>query len=74
MERHVRAKGTPDATIKKLTRDFKAVLADPDVRRKLGEAGFEIVASDGPALDAYVKAEYERWNAFIKTSNINLEN
>ena len=27
-------KGTPDATIKKLTRDFKAVLADPDVRRK----------------------------------------
>ena len=45
-------KGTPDATIKKLTRDFKAVLADPDVRRKLGEAGFEIVASDGPALDA----------------------
>ena len=45
---HVRAKGTPDATIKKLTRDFKAVLADPDVRRKLGEAGFEIVASDGP--------------------------
>ena len=48
MERHVRAKGTPDATIKKLTRDFKAVLADPDVRRKLGEAGFEIVASDGP--------------------------
>ena len=67
-------KGTPDATIKKLTRDFKAVLADPDVRRKLGEAGFEIVASDGPALDAYVKAEYERWNAFIKTSNINLEN
>ena len=64
-------KGTPDATIKKLTRDFKAVLADPDVRRKLGEAGFEIVASDGPALDAYVKAEYERWNAFIKTSNIN---
>ena len=66
--------GTPDATIKKLTRDFKAVLADPDVRRKLGEAGFEIVASDGPALDAYVKAEYERWNAFIKTSNINLEN
>ena len=74
MERqHVRP-GTPDATIKKLTRDFKAVLADPDVRRKLGEAGFEIVASDGPALDAYVKAEYERWNAFIKTSNINLEN
>ena len=64
--------GTPDATIKKLTRDFKACWR-PDVRRKWA-AGFEIVASDGPALDAYVKAEYERWNAFIKTSNINLEN
>lgn len=66
--------GTPAATVKALTADFQAVLADPEVRRKLTEAGFEIVASDGPALDAYVKREYQRWDQFIKTNHINLEN
>ncbi len=67
-------KGTPAATIQKLTKSFQTVLADPDVRRKLAEAGFEIVASDGPALDAYVKSEYQRWSTFIKKNHINLEN
>ena len=66
--------GTPPATVKQLTADFQAVLADPEIKRKLTEAGFEVVGSDGPALDAYVKREYERWDAFIKTNNINLEN
>lgn len=66
--------GTPPATVKALTADFQAVLADPEVKRKLTEAGFEIVASDGPALDAYVRSEYERWDKFIKTNHINLEN
>jgi tripartite-type tricarboxylate transporter receptor subunit TctC len=66
--------GTPAATVKALTADFQAVLADPEVRRKLTDAGFEIVASDGPALDAYVRREYQRWDTFIKTNHINLEN
>lgn len=65
---------TPPATVKKLTADFQAVLADPEVRQKLTEAGFQIVASDGPALDAYVKQEFIRWDTFIKTNHLNLEN
>jgi tripartite-type tricarboxylate transporter receptor subunit TctC len=65
---------TPPATVKALTADFQAVLADPEVRRKLAQAGFEIVASDGPTLDAYVQREYQRWDQFIKTNHINLEN
>ncbi|CPM46573.1 lipoprotein [Bordetella pertussis] len=50
------------------------MLADPEVSRKLNEAGFEIVASDGPALEQYVRSEYERWDSFIKANNISLEN
>ncbi|CFW38368.1 lipoprotein [Bordetella pertussis] len=45
-----------------------------DTVRKLNEAGFEIVASDGPALEQYVRSEYERWDSFIKANNISLEN
>ncbi|CPO05080.1 lipoprotein [Bordetella pertussis] len=60
--------------MRKLTAAFQTVLADPEVSRKLNEAGFEIVASDGPALEQYVRSEYERWDSFIKANNISLEN
>lgn len=66
--------GTPAATIKTLSTAFQAVLADPEIRKKLTEAGFEVVASDGPALNAYVKQEYNRWSKFVKDSHINLDN
>jgi len=62
------------AVAQPVTAALKAVLADPEIKKKVTEAGFEIVASDGPALDAYVKSEYDRWSAFIKSSNINLDN
>ncbi|AHV91136.1 tripartite tricarboxylate transporter substrate binding protein [Bordetella holmesii] len=66
--------GTPEPVIKTLTTAFQTVLKDSEVRHKLEEAGFEVVGSDGPALDAYVKGEFERWDAFIKDSKISLEN
>ncbi len=66
--------GTPPATVAKLSTAFQAVLADPEIRKKLTEAGFEVVASDGPTLDAYVKSEFNRWNKFVKESHINLDN
>ncbi len=66
--------GTPAPVVKQLTAAFQTVLKDADVRRKLEEAGFEVVGSDGPALDAYVKTEFQRWDSFIKASNISLEN
>ncbi|WP_170948553.1 tripartite tricarboxylate transporter substrate binding protein [Bordetella genomosp. 5] len=65
--------GTPPEVVKKLTAAFQATLKDPEVARKITEAGFEIVASDGPALDAYVQKEFKRWDSFVKTNNIPLE-
>ena len=38
---------TPAATVRKLTEDFQDTLNTPDVRRKLTEAGFEVMATDG---------------------------
>lgn len=65
--------GTPPEVVKTLTAAFQATLKDPEVSRKITEAGFEIVASDGPALDAYVQKEFKRWDSFVKTNNIPLE-
>jgi tripartite-type tricarboxylate transporter receptor subunit TctC len=64
---------TPAATVQQLTADFKAVLADAELRKKLGDSGFEVMATDGPTLDRYTRAEYERWKEFVKTTNLKLE-
>nr|WP_235184892.1 tripartite tricarboxylate transporter substrate binding protein [Cupriavidus sp. SK-3] len=65
--------GTPPATVRKLTEAFQAALADPETHRKLTQAGFEVMASDGPALDRYARDQYERWNTFVKKASLKLE-
>jgi tripartite-type tricarboxylate transporter receptor subunit TctC len=64
---------TPAATVKKLTADFQAVLSDPEIKSKLSQGGFDVQASDGPTLDKYAKREFDRWQQFVKTTQLNLE-
>ena len=64
---------TPAAIVKKLTADFQAVLNDPEIKTKLTQGGFDVQASDGPSLDRYAKREFERWQQFVKTTQLNLE-
>jgi tripartite-type tricarboxylate transporter receptor subunit TctC len=64
---------TPAAIVKKLTADFQAVLNDPEVKSKLTQGGFDVQASDGPALDRYAKREFERWQQFVKNTKLNLD-
>jgi tripartite-type tricarboxylate transporter receptor subunit TctC len=65
--------GTPPATLKKLTEDVQATLRDPDVRTKLTDLGFEVMASDGPALDRFAREQHDRWNDFVKRTNLKVE-
>lgn len=64
---------TPAAVVKKLTADFQAVLNDPEIKSKLTQGGFDVQASDGPALERYAKREFERWQQFVKNTKLNLE-
>ena len=64
---------TPKPVLNKLTEEFQGALNTPDIKRRLNEAGFEVVASDGPALDRYAVQQYERWTKFVKTSGIKLD-
>lgn len=66
--------GTPPATLHRLTEAFRATLQSPDVRRKLEEAGFEVMAADGPSVERHARAEYERWSAFVRGAKLKLEN
>lgn len=64
---------TPAATVKKLTDDFQAALKHPEVSKKLTDAGFEVMATDGPAVDRYARAQHDRWSEFIKTTGLKVE-
>jgi len=64
---------TPAATVRKLTADFQAALKSPDVSGKLTDAGFEVMATDGPALDRYEHEQFARWDAFVKATGVKLE-
>jgi tripartite-type tricarboxylate transporter receptor subunit TctC len=64
---------TPAATVQKLTTEFQATLRSPDVSGKLSDAGFEVMATDGPALDRYAREQFARWEKFVQATGIKLE-
>lgn len=65
--------GTAAATVRQLTEAFQATLNSPDIHQKLSQAGFEVMATDGPALDRHLKDEYERWGLFVRQTHLKLD-
>jgi len=65
--------GTPSNTVSKLTADFQAVLNDAEIKTKLTQGGFEVLAGDGPSAERYTKQEFDRWSQFVKTTKLKLE-
>ena len=59
--------------VAKLTEDFKSTLHNPEVHGKLTAGGFEVMATDGAAVDRYAREQYERWSAFVRETRIKLE-
>ena len=69
-------KGTPKDIIARLNAAVMDALADPQVRRRLADAGLEIPPREQQtpqALGAYQKAEIEKWWPIIKAANIKPE-
>lgn len=65
--------GTPPERIRKLTEDFRATLNTPEVHSRLTSSGFEVMATDGPAVERYARQEYERWDAFVRNTRLRLD-
>jgi tripartite-type tricarboxylate transporter receptor subunit TctC len=66
-------KGTPQNVVAKLNSAVVNALADPTVRMRMAELGFEIFPRDQQtpeALAAYQKAEIEKWWPIIKAAGI----
>ena len=62
--------GTPVAVIDKLHAAALAVSAEPEVRERLTQQGYNIVASSPEQLTEHVKHEIARWKPIAKAAHI----
>ena len=60
--------GTPPAVLNRLQRELAAVLADPGVRIRLEEAGFEPRSSTVDELARLVQTEVAKWRPIVRMS------
>ena len=59
--------GTPKDILQRLNAEVNKAIADPELRRTLGEQGVEFTGGTPEQADAFVNGEIERWGKIIKT-------
>jgi tripartite-type tricarboxylate transporter receptor subunit TctC len=64
---------TPATVQAKLHKDMTAVLALPDVKKRLGDMGFSVIASSSADAKKLVESDMLRWAKLIKTAGIKLD-
>ncbi len=60
--------GTPRAIVSRLHSEYARALALPEVKQRLENLGFEIVASTPDVFAAYIKTEIVKWAKVVKAS------
>ena len=61
---------TPEGARAKLHKDLTTVLALPEVKKRLGEMGFSVIASSSAEATKLVEGDIARWSKLIKTTGI----
>jgi len=61
---------TPAAIVERMHRETIAVMAMPDVREQLQNAGLEPAVKDADAFRAYIRSELNKWTRLIKDAGI----
>src|ERR1700678_4089832 len=64
---------TPPEIVAKLNREINAVLAEPEVRKRLIELGGEPLIATSDDFGAMIKAETEKWEKVVKSADIKIE-
>jgi tripartite-type tricarboxylate transporter receptor subunit TctC len=64
---------TPKDVVAKLNAEFNKALADPDVKKKLNDAGIEIAGGTPQQFADFIVAEQKKWAKVAKDANIQPE-
>ena len=66
-------KGTPAAVVERLEKETRAIVEQPDVRKRLEELGAEPVGSSSAEFAAFLASETEKWSKVIKDAHISAD-
>ena len=58
--------GTPQALIERLRNEVNKALSDAELQRQFQAAGVEAATLEPQALEAFVRAEYEKWGRVVR--------
>lgn len=58
----------PAALRDPISHDIRAVVAQPDMRKKLIDLGGEVVSSDSAGFQQFMQAETSKWADIVRTS------
>ena len=64
---------TPRAIVAQLNAVLVKILAQPELKARFAELGYETVGSTPAQFDQWIRAETERWGKIIRTQKIALE-
>lgn len=65
--------GTPKPVVDRLNAEMVKVLASPDIRHKLSNAGFEVASSTPEAFGAFIQSEIVKFGKVVKASGAKLD-
>lgn len=65
--------GTPRDVVMKLNTEIAKLMATPDTKKALFDAGVEVTPSSPEAMTAYMVQELERWGKVVKDTGVKLE-
>ena len=66
--------GTPKEIVSLLHREIVKIVAMPDVKQRLDDLGFEILANTPDEFAARIKTEMEKWAKVIHDAKLKIEN
>jgi tripartite-type tricarboxylate transporter receptor subunit TctC len=67
------AGGTPKALVQRLNADFRKLLADPEIARRLVEFGIEPTPNSPEEFEAFIRGEIARWTRVAKAASIKMD-
>ena len=62
--------GTPTAIVQQLQNETRRGLLAPALKEKFARDGVEVVASTPAELDAFMRADLEKWKKVVQTAKI----
>jgi tripartite-type tricarboxylate transporter receptor subunit TctC len=65
--------GTPAEIVQKLNTETNAVLADPEIRKKVEVVGLQLRGGTSAEFAAFIESETRKWAQVIKAANITAE-